>query len=95
MNCASSRDCSSALNTFGNLLAAQFFAAAKSQLPDLEAQFATGSFDGLKSWLNENIHHHGQRWRRQELCERVTGSRLSADALMKHLEDKLRPIYGM
>lgn len=79
--------------TYGNLYAAQFFEKALEDMPDLYDQFARGKFGALKSWLNEHIHSHGQRYRAAELCEVVTGKPLSADPLLRHLEGKLRPIY--
>ncbi|MBX2850562.1 MAG: carboxypeptidase M32 [Phycisphaeraceae bacterium] len=81
--------------TMGNLYCAQFFEAAKEQLGDLDAMFAEGNFTPLRHWLNENIHAHGQRYRSADLVEHVTGKPLSADPLMRHLEGKLRPLYGV
>ncbi|MCP3902483.1 MAG: carboxypeptidase M32 [Planctomycetes bacterium] len=81
--------------TLGNLYCAQFFETAMDQIPGLEAQFERGKFGDLKQWLNENIHAHGRRYRAADLCEHVTGKPLSADPLMRHLEGKLRPLYGL
>ena len=81
--------------TLGNLYAAQFFDKALDDVPDLYQQFARGEFGALKTWLIENVHRHGRRYRAAELCEHVTGKPLSADPLMKHLESKLRPMYGL
>ncbi|MEM9346243.1 MAG: carboxypeptidase M32 [Planctomycetota bacterium] len=81
--------------TMGNLYAAQFFEKAAEDLGDLDAMFAEGDFTPLRTWLNENIHAHGQRYRSAELVEHVTGKPLSADPLMRHLEGKLRPLYGV
>ena len=81
--------------TLGNLYAAQFFAKALADIPDLHDQFAQGEFATLRSWLHEHIHRHGMRYRAAELCERVTGEPPSAAPFMHHLEDKLRPIYGL
>ena len=81
--------------TMGNLYAAQFFEEATAQLGDLDAMFAQGDFTPLREWLNQNIHAHGQRYRSAELVEHVTGKPLSADPLMRHLEGKLRPLYGV
>ena len=81
--------------TLGNLYAAQFFEKVLEDVPDLQEQFERGEFGSLKSWLNENIHSHGRRYRAAELCEHVTGKPLSADPLLKHLESKLRPMYGL
>jgi len=81
--------------TLGNLYCAQFFEEAMEDMPDLDKQFERGEFSNLQRWLNENIHRHGRRYRPEQLCERVTGKPLSADPLMRHLESKLRPIYGI
>ncbi len=81
--------------TLGNLYAAQFFEQASADLPGLEAQFAQGDFKPLRTWLTEKIHTHAMRYRSAELCEHVTGKPLSADPLMRHLESKLKPIYGV
>lgn len=81
--------------TMGNLYCAQFFEAAKDQLGDLDAMFAEGNFTTLRTWLNTNIHAHGKRYRSADLVQHVTGKPLSADPLMRHLEGKLRPLYGV
>jgi carboxypeptidase Taq len=81
--------------TLGNLYCAQFFEAARKAMPDLDDQFARGEFDGLKKWLNTNIHAQGMRYRPLELCQHVTGAPLSAEPLMRHLDGKLRPLYGL
>ena len=71
--------------TLGNLYGAQFFERAIEDMPDLDEQFERGDFDGLRTWLNSNIHAHGRRYRAPELCEVVTGRPLSADPLLDHL----------
>ncbi|MAI66911.1 MAG: carboxypeptidase M32 [Phycisphaerae bacterium] len=81
--------------TLGNLYCAQFFEKAMEEIPDMYEQFARGEFGALKTWLNENIHCHGRQYRAADLCERVTGKPLSADPLMRHLENKLKPLYGL
>lgn len=81
--------------TLGNLYAAQFFEKALVDMPDLYDQFRKGDFSNLKQWLNQHIHRHGQRYAPEKLCEVVTGKPLSADPLLRHLEGKLRPLYGL
>lgn len=81
--------------TLGNLYSAQLFEAALDAIPDLYAQFERGEFTALRTWLNTNVHAHGRRYRAADLCEHVTGKPLSADPLLRHLEGKLRPIYGI
>jgi carboxypeptidase Taq len=81
--------------TLGNLYAAQLWETIRGQITDIEKQIARGEFTQLKSWLNQNIHSHGRRYRAADLCKMVTAKPLSADPLMRHLEGKLRPVYGL
>ena len=81
--------------TLGNLYAAQFWEKINKDIKGLDGRIAKGDFASLKKWLNKNIHSHGKRYRAGELCEKITGKPLSADPLMRHLEGKLRPIYGL
>ena len=80
--------------TLGNLYAAQLWETIQQVIPDLKGKLGRGEFLPLKQWLNTNIHMHGRRYTATDLCKRVTGKPLSADPLMRHLEGKLRPLYG-
>jgi len=81
--------------TLGNLYSAQLYEAAREANPGMEDGYASGDFDALRTWLNENVHVHGRRYEAADLCEVVTGKPLTADPLMRHLENKLAPIYGL
>jgi carboxypeptidase Taq len=81
--------------TLGNLYAAQFFAAADSQLGGLAELFARGDFHPLRDWLHQKIHRHGQRFTAAELVRHVTGSALEAQPLVAHLRAKFGPLYGI
>jgi carboxypeptidase Taq len=81
--------------SLGNLYAAQFFEQADRDLGGLAAEFARGDFAPLKTWLNEKIHHRGQCYTAAELVELVTGKPLSPAPLIRHLRDKLGPLYGL
>ncbi len=81
--------------TLGNLFAAQFFEAAREQISGLEDGFARGEFAPLRTWLNAKIHQQGKRYHSADLCTVVTGKPLSAEPLMRHLEGKLKPLYGL
>ncbi|HEX6751704.1 MAG TPA: carboxypeptidase M32 [Longimicrobium sp.] len=81
--------------TLGNLYAAQFWSALRQALPTLDDDLRRGEFGALLAWLKENVHRHGRRFSAPELCERITGSRLSHEPLLRYLEAKVRPIYGI
>ncbi len=48
--------------TLGTLYAAQYFEAAKAELPGLEEGFARGEFLPLRQWLNRKIHATGRTY---------------------------------
>lgn len=81
--------------TLGNLYAAQFWETINEAIPTLNDQIAKGEMGELLAWLRTNIHAHGKQYRAGELCERITGKPLEADPLMRHLERRIRPAYGM
>ncbi len=81
--------------TFGNLYAAQLWEAMGAAQPDRDERIARGDFAGVLEWLRTNIHAHGRRYPAEELCERVTGSRLDPAPLMRHLEEKAKAVYGV
>ena len=81
--------------TLGNLIAAGFFEASMRAIPDLPQRIARGEFTTLREWLHHEVHAHGRRHRSAELHQVVTGQAISADPLMRHLEGKLAPLYGL
>jgi len=81
--------------TLGNLYAAQFWDKINEDIPSLDEDMARGEFSGLLGWLRERIHAHGRRYRADELCERVTGRPVESGPLLRHLESRLKPVYGV
>ena len=79
----------------GNLYAAQFFARARQDLPQLDDHIRSGEHGPLLAWLRERIHQHGQRYRAHELVERVTGEPLSLEPFMNYVTEKFSAVYGV
>lgn len=79
----------------GNLYAAQFFEQADRDLGGIASLVARGEFTPLVEWLRNHIHHQGQRYTAAELVQRVTGQPLSHGPLIRHLKEKLGPLYGL
>lgn len=81
--------------TLGSCLAAQLWETFAAQHVDIETRMATGDFTEILGWLRREIHAHGRRFRTDELCRRTTGRALDSAALMRHLNGKLLPLYGI
>ena len=71
--------------TLGAMYAAQYFAAMRAQVPDLDAAIAAGDLTPMFGWLEERIWSQASRWETPELIERATGSPLSASHFERHL----------
>ena len=75
------------LYTLGALIAAQLFAAAQRDEPELLAKLGRGDFSALLRWTRHNIHRHGSFYSTgAELVRQATGEALSTRALKKHLQ---------
>jgi len=72
--------------TLGNLYAAQFMAAARRALPDLEKDLMRGCSAGLLEWLRKNIHAKARSLRPEDLCSQATGEAPTTRYLLAHLE---------
>ncbi|HEV7986319.1 MAG TPA: carboxypeptidase M32 [Steroidobacteraceae bacterium] len=72
----------------GAVIAAQLWESLRNGVPELEAQISRGEFEGLFSWLRENVHSMGAKVPVNELMKQATGQPLSAAALLRYLESK-------
>jgi carboxypeptidase Taq len=74
--------------TLGAMYAAQWFAAIRRTVPDLDARMATGDLSPALDWLKQNVWTQGSRWSTDELVTRATGSVLDATHYRRHLESR-------
>ena len=81
--------------TLGNILGAQFYAAALKDHPEIPAQIRQGRFETLHSWLVDNIYQYGSKFTAPELIERVTGGPIQIEPYIRYLRDKYGGIYTL
>ena len=79
--------------TLGNVMAAQFFAAAKAQIGGLEESLNRADYAPLREWLTDNLYRHGRAYTPAELLERSAGGGLEAEPLIRYLEEKYKTLY--
>jgi len=75
--------------SLGNIYASMLFQKAESDLGSLEDQFAKGDFKGLLHWLSQSVHRRGNRYRANELMQKVTGAAIDHRPLIDHLQRKV------
>ena len=81
--------------SLGSFYAAQFFAQAKKEIPELNTKIENGELLPLLNWLRDKIHQHGKTYTSDELCTMVTGETLNSDYFLKYAEEKYGNLYGI
>lgn len=72
--------------TLGALTAAQVFAAAVRDVPEIPAHLAKGDFAPLLGWLRPHIHNKASLLSTSDLITQATGAPLSTEAFKAHLK---------
>ena len=81
--------------TIGNIMAAQFFQAARAAAPALDDSLAHGEYGPLRRWLTEHVYRHGRAYAPDELLQRATGARLNTGPYLQYLREKFGALYGV
>jgi carboxypeptidase Taq len=81
--------------TIGNILSAQFYAAAVRAHPDIPHQIERGEFGTLHAWLREHVYLHGRKFTPDELIERATGGPMSMRPYLAYLRGKYGELYQL
>ncbi len=81
--------------TLGNVISLQLYEAALRNLSDLQKQLENGNTAPLLGWMREHVHAYGRKFPPQDLLERTTGQRLSAEPYLNYLNTKFGAIYSL
>jgi len=81
--------------TLGNIMGAQFFAAALKAHPEIPAEIGQGKFSTLHGWLQQNIYMQARKYTASELLKRVTGQALTVDPYIAYLKGKYGQLYKL
>ena len=81
--------------TLGNILSAQFYAAALKAHPEIPAEIGKGEFATLHGWLRENLYRHGRKFTPDELVKRATGGPMSIGPYIAYLRAKYGELYQL
>ncbi len=81
--------------TIGNILAAQFYAAAVAAKPGIADEIEAGRFETLRTWLADNIYRHGAKLDPDPLVRRVTGGPMRIAPYLAYLRGKYGELYDL
>jgi len=79
----------------GNLIAGQLWQGVHADLPDLDAQLASGELGELRDWLRQHVHRYGSKFPTTELLERVIGAPIAVAPFVDYLKAKLSAVYDV
>jgi len=71
--------------TLGAMAAAQLYAAALADKPEIPTRLAEGDLTPLTAWLREHVHAHGSRFGFDDLLRAATGRPLDPAVFVAHL----------
>ena len=74
--------------SLGAMYSAQWFAAMRRAMPDLDAAITRGDLEPVFDWLRTNIWTQGSRWTTDELAVRASGEPLNPAHFRAHLESR-------
>jgi carboxypeptidase Taq len=81
--------------TLGNILSAQFYAAALQARTEIEAEIQAGEFGTLHGWLTDQVYQHGSKFTASELVERATGGPMRIEPYIHYLRTKYGALYDL
>jgi carboxypeptidase Taq len=81
--------------TIGNVLSAQFYAAALRAHPEIPQQLHAGEFGNLHAWLRDNLYRLGRKFTPAETVQRATGEPISIGPYMAYLRRKFGELYQL
>ena len=81
--------------TIGNILSAQFFAAATKAHPEISTEIANGKFGTLHGWLTNNLYEPGRALKPDEIVARSTGSPMTMAPYLAYLHKKYGELYQL
>jgi carboxypeptidase Taq len=81
--------------TIGNILSAQFYAAALKARPGIPLEIAKGEFETLHGWLREHLYQHGRKFQPGEVVMRATGGPMSTTPYLAYLRAKYGELYRL
>jgi carboxypeptidase Taq len=81
--------------TIGNILSAQFYAAALKAHPQIPQEIARGEFATLHGWLKKRLYRHGRKFEPNEIVKRATGRPMSIGPYVSYLRGKYGELYRL
>lgn len=81
--------------TIGNILSAQFYAAALKAHPEIPQEITRGEFGTLHKWLTKKLYRYGRKFTPDEIVKRATGKSMTIAPYITYLRGKYGELYQL
>jgi carboxypeptidase Taq len=81
--------------SLGSMYAAQFFSFIQKEFPQTNTEITPAETRKILDWLRQHIHAFGRKYTSEQLCEKITGTKLDSSYFVKYLLHKYRTIYNL
>ncbi len=81
--------------TIGNILSAQFYAAALKAHPEIPQEITWGEFGTLHKWLTKKLYRYGRKFGPNEIVKRATGKPMTIAPYIAYLRGKYGALYRL
>jgi carboxypeptidase Taq len=79
--------------SLGNVIAGQLWDRITAEMPDVDESIGRGELTGLRDWLRQNLHRHGNKFMPKELIQRVVGGPIDVAPYLRQLREGAAEIY--
>ena len=79
--------------TIGNIMSAQWFAAAQRDFPGMDSALEQGNYAPLFGWLCDHVYQYGRTFSASELLQKATGSDLNTAPYRAYLSKKYGELF--
>jgi len=78
----------------GNIYSGQILQVIKNNLNSYKNKIASGKIEEINQWLIQNVQSYGSLYDPNELIEKITGEKITAQPYIQYLNDKYHKLYN-
>jgi carboxypeptidase Taq len=79
----------------GNIYSGQILQALKKSMKNYKNKIELGELKDINQWLKQNVQSFGSLYDPNELMEKISGEKITAQPYLQYLEEKYRELYSI
>jgi len=79
----------------GNIYSGQILQALKENVKNYKKKIALGELEEVNQWLKQNVQSYGSLYEPNELMEKISGEKITAQPYIQYLDEKYQKLYSI